>query len=580
MRFFRSPDFAEQTLRQAIVAVVCIDDRNNVTFYNDAARALWGYEPEEVLGKNVHMLVPREHREHHDRYVETHRTSGVDRIVGSSREVELETRDGRRVWVQLALSQVLVGGRKHYAAMVREVSREREAREFIEQTLEQALDAVVCIDEENRVTLFNAAAEALWGYERHEVLGRNVKMLVPEVMRGDHDAFVDANRRTGVGRIVGTSREVRVERRDGGVCWARLSLSRIVLKGRTLYTAFLRDVTEEVERREEQRMLALVANETDNAVIITDPAGGILYVNRGFERLTGWTHEEVRGKKPGSFLQGPETSPETVARIRERLAARESFYEEILNYHRDGTPYWISLSITPVLRDGQLENFIAVQADVSSVKQMAVDFTRKLEAIGSALVLLELDTEGRVIEANELLRRTLEGRVALDAFARAIVHGLTSEERETLDAEAFVAKVVEYREEGTLLAFDARVCALRDFQGTIRRYVFFGVDISLRKDAVDRTQAAMQDLLGTSRTISTIVGTINTISDQTDLLALNAAIEAARAGESGRGFAVVADEIRKLAGSSRSSSGEIGGLVRTTVGKIQELADLTRRIDK
>jgi c-di-GMP-specific phosphodiesterase len=580
MRFFRSSDFAEQTLRQAIVAVVCIDDRNNVTFYNDAARALWGYEPEEVLGKNVHMLVPREHREHHDRYVETHRTSGVDRIVGSSREVELETRDGRRVWVQLALSQVLVGGRKHYAAMVREVSREREAREFIEQTLEQALDAVVCIDEENRVTLFNAAAEALWGYERHEVLGRNVKMLVPEVMRGDHDAFVDSNRRTGVGRIVGTSREVRVERRDGGVCWARLSLSRIVLKGRTLYTAFLRDVTEEVERREEQRMLALVANETDNAVIITDPAGGILYVNRGFERLTGWTHEEVRGRKPGSFLQGPETSPETVARIRERLAARESFYEEILNYHRDGTPYWISLSITPVVRDGHLENFIAVQADVSSVKQMAVDFTRKLEAIGSALVLLELDTEGRVIEANELLRRTLEGRVALDAFARAIVHGLTSEERETLDAEAFVAKVVEYREEGTLLAFDARVCALRDFQGTIRRYVFFGVDISLRKDAVDRTQAAMQDLLGTSRTISTIVGTINTISDQTDLLALNAAIEAARAGESGRGFAVVADEIRKLAGSSRSSSGEIGGLVRTTVGKIQELADLTRRIDK
>jgi len=64
-----------------------------------------------------------------------------------------------------------------------------------------------------------------------------------------------------------------------------------------------------------------------------------------------------------------------------------------------------------------------------------------------------------------------------------------------------------------------------------------------------------------------------------NLLALNAAIEAARAGEMGRGFAVVADEVRTLAGNSQSSSNEIDNLVKTTVSKIEELAQLIQKID-
>ena len=89
----------------------------------------------------------------------------------------------------------------------------------------------------------------------------------------------------------------------------------------------------------------------------------------------------------------------------------------------------------------------------------------------------------------------------------------------------------------------------------------------------------MKELLVTSQTISNIVGTINSISEQTNLLALNAAIEAARAGEMGRGFAVVADEVRTLAGNSQSSSNEIDNLVKTTVSKIEELAQLIQKID-
>jgi methyl-accepting chemotaxis protein len=579
MKFFSKENAAKQALAQSILAVVTIDEKNNITFYNDAAQKLWGYTPNEVLGKNIKLLVPHEHKANHDNYVNSHRQTNVNKIVGSSREVELETKSGERIWVQLALSQVIVAGKKHYTAFVRDVTEERESREIVEQTLEQALDAVVCIDENNNVTLFNASAEKLWGYTRDEVIGQNVKMLVPQAIQANHDNYVNANRETGQDKIVGTSREVKVERKDGKSLWGRLSLSKVRLADRTLYTAFIKDVTEEVEQRELQRMLSLVANETDNAVIISDADGLIEYVNNGFYRLTGWELDEVKGKKPGSFLQGEETDKRTVDVIRQKIKNREAFYDEILNYRKDGTPYWTSLSINPVFKEEKLVNFIAVQADITRVKQMALDFTNKLKAIGSALVLLEMKPNGEVVEANKLLRDTLNGVMSSESFANEVMNSLSTEDKSTLESAGFVSKITEFQVAGRYLAFDARISALKNFNGQVTRYVFFAVNITSRKQAVNDTQDSMKELLVTSQTISNIVGTINSISEQTNLLALNAAIEAARAGEMGRGFAVVADEVRTLAGNSQSSSNEIDNLVKTTVSKIEELAQLIQKID-
>src|SRR6478609_5740260 len=123
--------------------------------------------------------------------------------------------------------------------------------------LEQAIDAVVMIDAQNNVTHFNAAAERIWGYRRDEVLGRNISMLVPMPFRRHHDEYIASNRTTGVNRIVGRSREVRVERKDGSELWGSLSMSRVEIDGEITYMGFLRDVTAEVRQREEIVRLSL-----------------------------------------------------------------------------------------------------------------------------------------------------------------------------------------------------------------------------------------------------------------------------------------------------------------------------------
>ncbi len=135
--------------------------------------------------------------------------------------------------------------------------------------------------------------------------------------------------------------------------------------------ALAREMTGSLRSSEaEAKRLALVASRTNNAVILTDAHGRIDWVNAGFERLTGYLLAEVRGRTPGSFLQGPETDPATVARMRTALAAGKGWSEEILNYAKSGRSYWLALEVQP-LHDprGQVSGFMAIKTDITARRE-------------------------------------------------------------------------------------------------------------------------------------------------------------------------------------------------------------------
>lgn len=113
--------------------------------------------------------------------------------------------------------------------------------------------------------------------------------------------------------------------------------------------------------------LAAVARHTHHAVVITDAAGRTVWVNDAFVRLSGYALADLLGRKPGDVLQGPGTDPQARRQLGDAVAARRPLRGlELINYGRDGQPYWLQIDLNPVhASDGALTHFIAVQTDIT-----------------------------------------------------------------------------------------------------------------------------------------------------------------------------------------------------------------------
>ena len=146
-----------------------------------------------------------------------------------------------------------------------------------------------------------------------------------------------------------------------------LSLSRTTRKAEDLAAAMTANLSAAMR---ESEMLVLVATRTTNAVIITDTNRKITWINEGFTRLTGYTHEEALGKSPGGLVQHPLANPETIASMREALDRREHFKGEILNRSKTGRDYWVDLDIVPLRNeDGVFTGFMAVELETTERKE-------------------------------------------------------------------------------------------------------------------------------------------------------------------------------------------------------------------
>jgi len=129
----------------------------------------------------------------------------------------------------------------------------------------------------------------------------------------------------------------------------------------------LKSRTDDLRAQEaEARRLAQVASRTGNAVVITNAKAEIEWVNEAFVRLSGYTFDEVRGRRPGSFLQCEKSDPRTVERMRRQIANGEGFTVEILNRNKNGRDYWLLIECQPIFNEaGELTNFIAVETDLT-----------------------------------------------------------------------------------------------------------------------------------------------------------------------------------------------------------------------
>ena len=131
------------------------------------------------------------------------------------------------------------------------VQESAEAEERMRSVVNHVVDGIISIDERGTVTTFNPAAERIFGYAAQEVIGQNIKLLMPEPFHSEHDGYIANYLRTGQAKIIGIGREVVGRRKDGSTFPMDLAISVFRLGQGRYFTGIVRDITERKRAEEE-----------------------------------------------------------------------------------------------------------------------------------------------------------------------------------------------------------------------------------------------------------------------------------------------------------------------------------------
>lgn len=190
-------------------------------------------------------------------------------------------------------------GPESTAARGEPAANESEAR--LRAVVDNAVDGIITIDDQGLITDLNPAAQRLFGYSPEELIGQNVKILMPEPYRGEHDRYLRNYLETGIRKIIGIGREVSGRRKDGSVFPLDLAVSEVEHGGRRVFTGIVRDISERKRiEAERQKFVGLVENSSD-FIAMASLTWEVLYINPAGRELIGISPEQIAGMEVRDF---------------------------------------------------------------------------------------------------------------------------------------------------------------------------------------------------------------------------------------------------------------------------------------
>jgi len=270
------------------------------------------------------------------------------------------------------------------AALHRTLRRLRTAQLRFAGVVQISEDAILTIDGEHRITLFNSGAEKIFGYRAQEVMGKPIHLLLPERFRTTHEEQVNAfSASPDVLRPMNERDTVFGRRADGSEFPAEASISKFQAAGEKIMTVRLRDLSERYATEQRLRQMAVIVESSQDAIISEDLKGVIVSWNPGAERMYGYAAAEVIGRDARMLLP-PGAEDEVSAHIAQ-VGAGLSLTQETARRRADGKKIEVALTVSPIRGlNGEVTGLVTIARDIGERKRLEQQLlhSQKLEAVG------------------------------------------------------------------------------------------------------------------------------------------------------------------------------------------------------
>jgi PAS domain S-box-containing protein len=272
---------------------------------------------------------------------------------------------------------------------IKNLDAPRDSEERLRAILETAVEGIITIDERGVIESLNPSAEKIFGYTAAEAIGQNVKLLMPEPFRHEHDGYLKNYHQTGHAKIIGIGREVMGRRKDGALFPMDLSVSELKLAKRRMFTGFVRDITERKNAEKALLHYAAMVESSDDAIIGKTLDGYVTSWNRGAEMVFGYSRKEMTGKHISVLI--PDDRKDEEPGIMKKIKRGESVnHYETVRRRKDGWLIDISVTVSPI-RDAH-ENIIGaskVARDITERRRLEKEIieisNREQQRIGQDL---------------------------------------------------------------------------------------------------------------------------------------------------------------------------------------------------
>ena len=420
---------------------------------------------------------------------------------------------------ELADQRVTLTERKHAEEEL------RESRERLRGILESAMDSIITVDSQQRIVLFNAAAERMFRCAAGDALGQSIERFIPQRFRSAHTAHIKKFGETGVtNRAMGTLGEIWGVRQDGEEFQIEASISQIETGGKKMFTVILRDVTERKQaeaalRANEEMLRLLLDGIKDYAVYMLDPGGRVASWNTGAARIKGYSTEEILGKQISLFYTPEDQASGIPGRALQEAVSKGRFEGQGQRVRKDGSRFWAHIIVVPMYdHEGNLRGFSKVLQDVTERKlaeerlnESLVTSERALKeladqkfALDQHAIVAMTDVQGTIIYVNdkfcaisqyskdELIgqnHRILNSGHHAKEFFQQMYHTIAS-------GKVWHGEIKNRAKDGSMYWVDTTIVPFIGADGKPRQYVAIRADITERKRIEEalREQARILDL--------------------------------------------------------------------------------------